>query len=114
MKKNGKIITDSTVIYKFFDEILKLSAFCFDDYHNLVFADKLKKVEGENGGDIGTEIYTDVADDRKDIVIETKDGLLLVIHYYPSYGWIYAGQTMSYYRMSPKMSEWFSNNIKLN
>ncbi len=110
-KANGKVITDNAIIGDFINEISALPAFSFDDYHELVFADELKGLEG-TGGDIGSEAYTRVADDRKDIVIETKDGLRFGIHYYPSYGWINVTQTMSYYQMSPEISEWFSNYIK--
>lgn len=111
-KANGKGITDSAIISEFFHEISVLPAFCFDDYHDLVYADELKKLEGKDGGEIGSEAYTRVADDRKDIIIETKDGLHFGIHYYPSYGWINVTKTMSYYQMSPEMKEWFENNIK--
>lgn len=110
-KPNKKAITDSAVISGFFNEISKLPAFCFDDYHDLVFADELKKLEG-TGGDIGSEAYTRVADDSRDIVIETKEGLRFVINYYPSYGWIDVSATMSYYQMSPEISEWFSDYVK--
>lgn len=110
-KPNKKVITDSAVISEFFNEISKLPAFCFDDYHDLVFADELKKLE-EPGGDIGSEAYTRVADDRKDIVIETKEGLRFGINYYPSYGWINVSTTMSYYQISPELWEWFSNYVK--
>ena len=110
-KPNKKVITDSAIISEFFNEISKLPAFCFDDYHVLVFADELKKLE-EPGGDIGSEAYTRVADDRKNIVIETKEGLRFGINYYPSYGWINVSTTMSYYQISPKLWEWFSNYVK--
>lgn len=108
---DGKAITDSAAIADFFDKISVLTAFCFDDYHNLVFADELKNLE-QTGGDIGSEAYARVADDRKDIIIETKDGLRFAIQYYPSYGWINIHNTLSYYQMSPEISEWFSNNVK--
>lgn len=111
LEANGKEITDSVIIGDFFNEISVLTAFSFDDYHELVYADELKELESA-GGDVGSEIYTRVADDRKDIVIETKDGLRFGIHYYPSYGWINVTQTMSYYQMSPEITEWFSNYIK--
>lgn len=111
-KANGEAITDGAAISGFFREIAVLPAFCFDDYHDLVYADELKNLEGKDGGDIGSEAYTRVADDRKDIIIETKDGLRFEIHYYPSYGWVNVTQTMSYYQMSSEISEWFSSYIK--
>lgn len=111
-KANGKSITDTNTISDFYKAISKLSAFSFDEYHELVFADDLKKAEDEGGGDIGTEVYSRVADDRKDIVIETKDGLRFAIQYYPSYGWINITKTLSYYQMSPEIEEWFKVNIQ--
>lgn len=109
-KADGKAITDSDIISEFFNKISNLPAFCFDDYHDLVFADELKKLEG-TGGDIGSDAYACVADDRKDIIIETKDGLRFGINYYPSYGWIDVSKTMSYYQMSPEITEWFQKYI---
>lgn len=109
---NGKAITDSTTISDFYTEISKLSAFSFDEYHEIVFANDLEKAEDEGGGDIGSELYSRVEDDRKDIVIETKDGLRFAIQYYPSYGWINITKTLSYYQMSLEIEEWFEVNIK--
>ena len=61
---------------------------------------------------IDIELYSRVADDRKDILIETKDGLRFTIQYYPSYGWINITKTLSYYQMSSEIKEWFEVNIK--
>lgn len=110
-KASGKAITDRVAITEFFNELSALTAFCFDDYHDIVFADELKKVEG-TGGDIGTEAYTREADDKKDLIIETKSGLRFAIYYFPSYGWIYISATMTHYQMSPEIAEWFESNIK--
>lgn len=99
------------MISDFFNKISVLTPFCFNNYHSLIFADGLKNLE-KTGGDIESEAYTHVADDRKYIIIETKDGLHFAIQYYPSYGWINIRNTLSYYQMSPEMSEWFSNYIK--
>ena len=110
-KASGKTITDKAVIAAFFSEISMLPAFSFDDYHDIVYADALKEVEG-TGEDIGSEAYTGVAEDRKDLIIETKDGLRFAINYYPSYGWIEFPAVMSHYQMSPEMAVWFENNIK--
>lgn len=111
-KANGKAITDSAIISEFYTEISKLTAYSFDEYHEMTFAEKLKKYEDEGNGDIGSEAYTQVADDLREIMIETKEGLRFTIHYYPSYGWINIVQTMSYYQMSPEISEWFLNYMK--
>ena len=109
---NGETITDSAVISKFYTEIAKLTAYSFDEYHNAIYADELGKYEDKDGGDVRGGLYTRVADDYKEVKITTKDGLNLVIGYYPSYNWIKADETLSYYQMSPEMSNWFSNSIK--
>ena len=111
-KANGKAITDSAIISEFYTEISKLTAYSFDEYHNAIYADELGKYEDKDGGDVGGGLYTRVADDYKEVKITTKDGLNLVIGYYPSYNWIKADETLSYYQMSPEMSNWFSNSIK--
>lgn len=112
LEASGNAITDSAVIAEFYTAISKLSACSFDEYHQAVFADELGKYEDKDGGDVGSELYTHVADDYKEIKIETKDGLYFVIGYYPSYDWIKVDETMSYYQMSPKIKEWFEVNIK--
>ena len=66
----------------------------------------------KTAGEVGGGLYTRVADDYREVKITTKDGLNLVIGYYPSYNWIKADETLSYYQMSPEMSNWFSNSIK--
>lgn len=109
---NGKMITDKTIISNFYIEISQLTAYSFDEYHEMVFAKELKKYEEKGDGDIGSEAYTQVADDLREIMIETKEGLRFTIRYYPSYGWIHVAQTMSYYQMSPEISEWFLNYMK--
>ena len=111
-KANGKVITDSAIISEFYTEITKLTAQSFDEYHEAVFADELKKYEDKGGGDVGTELYTRVADDYKEIKLETKDGLYFVIGYYPTYDWVKVDETMSYYQMSTEIKEWFEINIK--
>ncbi len=108
---NDKAITDSAIISEFYNEIFVLTAFSFDDYHDFMFADELKELE-QIGNNIDSEAYTRVADDRKDIIIETTDGLRFMMHYYPSYSWINVTTTMSYYQMSPEITKWFKNNIK--
>lgn len=110
-KATGERITDAEIILEFFNEISKLPAYSFDEYHEKVFADELKKQEDIGGGDVGSEAYTAVADDSHVVVLETKEGLCFAINYYPSYGWIAVSQTMSYYLMSTEMSRWFTENI---
>lgn len=112
LESDGNAVTDSAVIAEFYTEISRLTAFSFDEYHEAVYGDELEKYEDKKGGDVGSELYTRVADDYKEIKIETKDGLYFVIGYYPSYDWIKVDETMSYYQMSPEIKEWFEVNIK--
>lgn len=67
-KATGEAVTDGRLISDFYNEITSLSAYSFDDYHGLVFADELAELEG-TGGDIGPEAYTRVADDQQDIAV---------------------------------------------
>lgn len=62
--------------------------------------------------DLAKLFHTQVADDLREIMIETKEGLRFTIRYYPSYDWIDVSTTMSYYKMSPEIKEWFEINIK--
>ena len=105
----GEKITDSTVISRFFDEILKLSDYSFDEYHKLVFENK---TEGNDSQTDNADLYTRVADNYKEIKLETKDGLFFVIGYCPDYSWLEVSQTLSYYQMSPQLNEWFKDNIQ--
>lgn len=106
----GTEITDRESIAEFFEMVNGLTAYSFDEYHESFFADEVKKYE-VSGGDIGSEAYERIANDRKGIVIKTKEGLLFDIYYYPSYGWISLSETMSYYKLSSKLTEWFESNI---
>ena len=111
LKSDGKVITDKAVIAEFFNELSVLPAFCFDDYHDMVFANELKKLEGSDG-DVGSKAYARVAADKKGLIVETKDGLRFDIEYYPSYGWIKIPATLSHYQMSSEISEWFANYME--
>lgn len=94
----GESVTDPAAISGFFGAVSELPAVSFDDFHALTF-------------DAGSEVYTRVADDRKDLVIETKDGLRFGISYYPSYGWLNVSATMSYYPISPELSDWLATYL---
>ena len=109
-KATGKAITDSDMISEFYNEIISLEAYSQEEHHDLVFANELAKAEG-TGGDIGTVVYTGFADDHHNILIETKSGIKFNIDYYPSYGWIYTSETMSFYKMTASISKWFSDNL---
>lgn len=108
--RTGTEITNREAIAEFFEIINGLTVYSFDEYHEIIFDDEVKKYE-VSGGDVGGEAYERVANDRKGIVIKSKEGLFFDIYYYPTYGWITVSETMSYYKMSPKLMEWFKSNI---
>ena len=67
------------------------------------------------------DIYTDeeeqvavhnaFAEDRRNIRIETTEGLRFFIAIYPSFDWIYGGGTMSYFKMDDQMHAWVDRNL---
>lgn len=57
------------------------------------------------------EAHTAFADDLQVIRIETKDGFLFYLHYYPNYGYLYSGQAMAYHQVTPELRSWFETNM---
>lgn len=102
-EKNGNTIEDPSIISMFYSEITALQAYGRDAIDRIVFPDK-----DESEAD---KLHGQFANDRKDIMIETKDGLKFIVNYYPSYGFIYGSETLSYYEISPSMAEWLDNNL---
>ena len=57
------------------------------------------------------QAHTAFADDRRNLRIETTDGLRFFIAFYPSYDWIYGIGTLSYYQIDDQMHEWIVRNL---
>ena len=57
------------------------------------------------------EAHKAFADDSRVLRIETNGGLRFYVSLYPSFNWMYAGGTMSYYKMDDAMHTWLSKNL---
>ncbi len=107
----GDAVTDSEKIKEFYDDIINLKHYSFEEYHELAFGEALKDADDIDGGDIGGEIYTKHADDLHVLVLETKEGIRFTIEYYPSFKWIKFKETDSYCKITPALSEWLQENV---
>lgn len=103
-KANGNAVTDSDLIKSFYNEIITLEKFSEDEFDKTQFT-----YEDENKAD---GYHGQFADDRNDIMIETADGLRFVISYYPTYDWVNASLTQTYYKLSPVLEAWIETNLK--
>ncbi len=103
-KANGNAVTDSDLINSFYNEIITLEKFGEDEFDKTQFT-----YDDENKAD---EYHGLFADDRNDLMIETADGLRFVISYYPTYDWVNAALTQTYYKLSPVLEAWIETNLK--
>jgi len=103
-KANGNAVTDSDLINSFYNEIITLERFSEDEFDKTQFT-----YDDENKAD---EYHGQFADDRNDIMIETADGLRFIISYYPTYDWVNASLTQTYYKLSPVLEAWIETNLK--
>ncbi len=99
----GNVITDSSEISDFYDMSTALTSYGNDSFQAVVF-DSVPE-------DQQVKAHTDFADDCRVIRIETTEGLRFYIDIYPSYGWIYGGGTLSYYRIGEDLSDWISRDL---
>jgi Na+/melibiose symporter-like transporter len=51
------------------------------------------------------------ADDCRKLRVETKGGLRFYVSLYPSYSWMHASGTMSYYKIDDSMHDWINRNL---
>ncbi len=57
------------------------------------------------------EAHDAFAYDRRNLRIETADGLFFFIAFYPGYDWIDGGGTMSYFKIDEQMHNWIERNL---
>ena len=55
--------------------------------------------------------HSAVADDRRNLRIETTDGICFFIAFYPNYNWIYGTGALSYYQINEAMHDWINRNL---
>lgn len=95
----GNIVTDSEIITEFYELTTSLISYGNEDFQAIVF-DNIPETDRPAA-------HTAFANDAITIRVETQNGLRFKLQVYPSYGWIYAGGTMSYYQMDESISDWF-------
>lgn len=102
-KAAGETVTDRARVSSFFHEILFLEAYSEDAYHRIEFS----HIDEAGAG----KYYAEYGKESRNIMIENADGLRFTVRYDPAHGWIYGGETQTYYKMTPAMMEWFHENI---
>lgn len=102
----GADVTDSDAIAEFYAMTTDITSFISMD--NDAFQDRgFGDVSEENA----QEAHNAFADDLKILRIETDEGLRFFISVYPSYGYIYCGQAMVYYQITPELEQWLADNF---
>ena len=100
----GTPVTDPDEIAEFYGMTIALWSYGNDDFQAEMFdiyTDEEEQVAVHNA----------FAEDRRNIRIETTEGLRFFIAIYPSFDWIYGGGTMSYFKMDDQMHAWVDHNL---
>lgn len=103
-KANGTAITEQDSIASFYNEIIRLEQYSEDEFDKVQFT-----YTDESKAD---EYHSQFADDRNDFMIETVDGLKLIISYFPTFDWVSGSLTQTYYKLSPTLETWIEENLK--
>ena len=103
----GAVLTDSKVIADFYSASLALRDYSNDSYHKMNYG---------NNGNITSEeellrAYEQTSENTITIMLETVAGLRFCLEYEAADGWIYSGETLSYYQAAGEIANWFSNNL---
>ena len=96
-------VVDRQEITEFYHMTIALGSYGNDDFQAEVFGG----IPEEDQQDA----HSAFADDRRNLRVETKDGLRFFIAFYPSYGWIEGGGTMSYFKIDNQMRNWIEQNV---
>lgn len=102
-KEIGKPVTDALEIETFYSITTALLSYGNDDYQEMLY------------GGIPEEdqqaFHSAVAGDRRNLRIETTDGICFFIAFYPNYNWIYGTGALSYYQINEAMHDWINRNL---
>ena len=101
--ETGAPVVDQQEITEFYNMTIALGCYGNDDFQAEVFSGIPEEKQ--------QEAHSAFADDRRNLRIETKDGLRFFIAFYPSYDWIYGGGTMSYFKIDNQMRNWIERNL---
>ena len=100
----GTPVTDAAEISEFYDMTTALWSWGNDSFQEKMFG-------GFPNEEAQLEAHRAFADDRRNIRIETAEGLRFFIAIYPSFGWIYGGGTQSYFKIDDQMHAWIDRNL---
>ena len=100
----GTPVTDPDEIAEFYGMTTALWSYGNDDFQAEMF-DIYTDEEDQ------VAVHNAFAEDRRNIRIETTEGLRFFIAIYPSFDWIYGGGTMSYFKMDDQMHAWVDRNL---
>ena len=91
-------------IAEFYDMTVALWSYGNDDFQKQMFG-------GYPDEETQMQAHTAFADDRRNLRIETTDGLRFFISFHPSFDWINGGGTMSYFKIDEQMHAWIDRNL---
>ena len=100
----GTPVTDAAEISEFYDMTTALWSWGNDSFQEKMF-------DGFSNEEAQLEAHSAFADDRRNIRIETAEGLRFFIAIYPSFDWIYGGGTQSYFKIDDQMHAWIDRNL---
>ena len=101
--ETGTPVVERQEITEFYNMTIALGSYGNDDFQAEVFGNiPEEKLQ---------EAHSAVAENQRNLRVETKDGLRFFIAFYPSYNWIYGGGTMSYFKIDNQMRNWIERNV---
>ena len=103
-KEIGKPVTDRQEITEFYDITVALWSYGSDDFQKEMFG-------GYPDEETQMKTHKAYADDRRNLRIETTEGLRFFISFHPSFDWIEGGGTMSYFKIDEQMHAWIDRNL---
>lgn len=101
--ETGTPVVERQEITEFYNMTIALGSYGNDDFQAEVFGNIPEEKQ--------QEAHSAFADDRRGLCIETEEGLRFFIAFYPSYGWIEGGGTMSYFKVDTRMHDWIVRNL---
>lgn len=101
--ETGTPVVERQEITEFYNMTIALGSYGNDDFQAEVFGNIPEEKQ--------QEAHSAFADDRRDLCIETEEGLRFFIAFYPNYGWIEGGGTMSYFKVDTRMHDWIVRNL---
>ncbi len=99
----GSPVTNRREIAGFYDMTAALESYGNDDFQAEVFGGIPEEKQ--------QEAHSAFAEDRRNLRIETKDGLRFFLAFYPGYDWMDGGGTLSYFKTDGPLRDWLARNF---